>query len=173
MKVVISEIYWRPINQYEIESVIEHARQECGYHKVGSYFFIAFIVALFILPVVTITISNSWSVWSFIVLILAFLLIISIPVYLIVQENRKLKMLIAGEVRCMTVNVLRKRIGATKGGGLYLVGINRPGKTMREYDVSKKTYNATQVNGRGLLIRFDTSSEEKSGLRYRFLPLVN
>ena len=178
MNVVSSENNWRPINQFEIESVIEYARQECRYHKVESWFFIAFIVAVFSIPVVSFSISNSWSVLSVIVFILAFLLVISLPVYLIVKENRNLKMIIDGKVRCMTITVLRKRIGGTKGGGLYLVGINRPdaskltkGKTVREYDVSKKTYNATQVKGKGLLIRFDTDSEEKSGLRYRFLPL--
>ncbi|MCQ2535136.1 MAG: hypothetical protein MJ172_11315 [Clostridia bacterium] len=178
MKVVNSETYWRPINQFEIESVIKHASQECGYHKVGACLFIAVIVTIFVLIAVSISISDSWSALSLIVFILTFLLLISLPVYLIVKENRKLKMIIDGKVRCMTITVLRKRIGGTKGGGLYLVGINRPdaskltkGKTVREYDVSKKTYNATQVKGKGLLIRFDTDSEEKSGLRYRFLPL--
>lgn len=182
MKVVNNTNYWRLINQFEVDSVIKYARLECRYHKVGSWFFIAFIVAVYLIPAIFLSISNSWSVLRFIVFILTFLLMISLPVYLIVQENRKLKMLIAGEVRCMTITVLRKRIGSrgNKGGGLYLVGINRPdankltkGKTGREYDVSKKTYSATEVNGKGLLIRFDTGSEEKSWVRYRFLPLAD
>ena len=157
--------------------MIKYARQECRYHKVGPWFFIAFIVAVFSIPAVSFSISNSWSVLSVIVFMLAFLLVISLPVYLIEKENLNLKMIIDGKVRCMTVTVLRKRIGGTKGGGLYLVGINRPDASkltkgkQREYDVSKKTYNATQVKGKGLLIRFDTDSEEKSGLRYRFLPI--
>lgn len=180
MKVVSSENNWRPINQFEIESVIEYARQECRYHKVESWFFIAFIVAVFSIPVVSFSISNSWSVLSVIVFMLAFLLVISLPVYLMVQENRKLRILMDGKVRCMTVTVLSKRIGSRSNasGGLYLVGVKRPdvskltkGK-QREYDVSKNTYNVTQVQGKGLLIRFDNDSEEKSGLRYRFLPLA-
>ena len=182
MKVVSSENNWRPINQFEVETVIKYAHQECGYHKVGSWFFIAFIVAVFSTLAIPISIYNSWSALSFTSVMLAFILIISIPIYLIVQENRRLKMLMDGKVRCMSVTVSGKRIGSrgTSAGGLYLVGINRPetskltrGKTVREYDVSKKTYDATQVKGKGLLIRFDTGSEEKSWLRYRFLPLVN
>lgn len=48
--------------------------------------------------------------------------------YLIVEENRKLKMIMDGKVRCMVVTVLSKRIGSrgNKGGGLYLVEIRRP-----------------------------------------------
>lgn len=82
----------------------------------------------------------------------------------------------------MTITVLCKRIGSrgTKGGGLYLIEINRPDaskltkeKTVREYDISRKTYNATQVKGKGLLIRFDTDSEENRRVKCRFLPLVD
>ena len=182
MKAVSSETCWRSIRRSEVESVIKYARKECRYHKVGSWLFIALIVVIFAMIAVFSSIYNSWNVLRFIVFMLAFLLVISLPVYLIVQEEHKIKMLIDGKVRCMTVTVLHKRIGArglSKGGVLYLVGINRPdasnipSQKQREYDVSKATYNATRVKGKGLLIRFDDGSEEKSAFRYRFLPLVD
>lgn len=180
MKVVSNENYWRLISQFEVESVVEYAHRECRYHKVGSWFFIAFVVAVFVFMAVFLFVLKFWNVLRVIVFILAFLLLITLPVYLIVEENRKLKMIMDGKVRCMVVTVLSKRIGSrgNKVGGLYLVEIRRPDASKltkekrREYDVSKKTYSATQVKGKGLLIRFDKGSDEKSSLRYRFLPLV-